>query len=269
MNRSRHYRKISDFALMLLDLDAAVAAGASRQDSSTEARMADAQRGNLASLEPELGKLFASYKDPDEVCEAFVLGYLLKYRLQDALQLLSVWEKDYPNDDRVHFLRGRIVEHRPDFDAALVEYKKAVSLNPLNAAAAYNAGRVLLTKKSTQQALVYYLQCAETLGDPRPGWIAAAGCCRVLGQLKKAHEYLTKAEAFSGGGSYLSQSEAVIHFGIPEAASISHLTVKWPGGSAQSLRPSDLAGDFNDSRLTILIEPNDLEKAGRTDICPR
>lgn len=124
MNRARHYRKISDFALMLLDLDAAVAAGASRQDSSTEARMADAQRGNLASLEPELGKLFASYKDPDEVCEAFVLGYLLKYRLQDALQLVSVWEKDYPNDDRVHFLRGRIVEHRPDFDAALVEYKK-------------------------------------------------------------------------------------------------------------------------------------------------
>jgi len=199
MSRARCYRKLSEFDLMTNDLRAAVAAGAFSSDASIEMLMADGQRGNLKTLEPELTRLFTSYKDPDEVCEAFVLGCLTKYRLQDALQLLSVWEKDYPNDDRVHFLRGRIVEHEPDFDAALAEYEKAITLNPVNAAAAYNAGRVLLTKKNTEDALVYYLQSAETLGDPRPGWIAAAGCCRVLGQLKKAHEYLTKAESFSGG----------------------------------------------------------------------
>jgi len=72
-----------------------------------------------------------------------------------------------------------------------------------------------------------------------------------------------------GGGSYLSQSEAVVHLGIPEGATISHLTVQWPGNTSQSLRPCDFAEGLNDSRLIMIIQPSDLEKAGRTYHCPR
>lgn len=50
--------------------------------------MAEAQRGNLDALELDLGRLLSSYKDPDEVCEAFVQGGLMKYRLHDVMSTL-------------------------------------------------------------------------------------------------------------------------------------------------------------------------------------
>jgi tetratricopeptide (TPR) repeat protein len=199
MNRARCHRKLGNLGLMSDDLTAGVAAGADAVDASTEARMAEAQRGNLEALEPELPRLFSSYSDPDEVCEAFVCGCLLKYRLSDALQLLSVWERDYPNDDRLFFLRGRILEHQLDFDGALREYETAVSKNRLNAAAAYNAGRVLQTQKKTELARRQYLYCADVLGDPRPGWIAAAQCSRTLGETAQARQYLDQAATWPRG----------------------------------------------------------------------
>ncbi|MGH9464833.1 MAG: ASPIC/UnbV domain-containing protein, partial [Thermoanaerobaculia bacterium] len=38
------------------------------------------------------------------------------------------------------------------------------------------------------------------------------------------------------GGSYLSQSEALLHFGLGGAARIERLEVRWPSGLRQALR---------------------------------
>ena len=204
IHRARLHRKISEFDEMSKVLEKAVTAGASPLDISTERRMADAQRGNLSSLEPELPRLFSNYRDPDEVCEAFVLGCLLKYRLQDAMELISVWEADFPNDDRANYLRGRILEHRQNLDDALFEYEAALGKNSYNAAASFSAGRVLSTKKDLEAALSRFLDCSKTLGDPRPGLIAAAGCCRILGRLDETKKYITLAEGYSKGDLLLA-----------------------------------------------------------------
>lgn len=192
--RARCFRKLADFDSMSRALETAARQGAPDNVVRLELRMAEAQRGNLDALEPQLSHLLISSSEPDEICDAFVSGCLLKYRLQDALQLLSVWEQDYPSDDRPHFLRGRILEHQVNFDAALKEFRRASELNPVNGPAFYNAGRVLETLKKPDEALKAYLNCAETLGDPRPGWIAAAGCLRTLRRYGEARDYLLMAQ---------------------------------------------------------------------------
>ena len=204
IQRARFHRKLSEFDEMSQVLEKAVTAGASALDVSTERRMADAQRGNLESLEPELPRLFSNYRDPDEVCEAFVLGCLLKYRLQDAMELISVWEADFPDDDRANYLRGRILEHRQNLDDALFEYETAIRKNPSNSAASFSAGRVLSTKKDLEAALSRFLDCSKTLGDPRPGLIAAAGCSRILGRIEETKNYLAQAEDYSEGNILLA-----------------------------------------------------------------
>ncbi|MCA9048456.1 MAG: hypothetical protein KDA89_06990 [Planctomycetaceae bacterium] len=180
-------------------LGAAVRMGLPQSAAALEVRLAEAQRGNLEALESDLSRFLVSSEQPDEVCEAFVQGCLLKYRLSDALELLSVWEADYPEDDRPHFYRGRILEHQLRLDDALQEYLKAVSLNHQNAAASFNAGRVLMTLKKPESAADQFLECSNTLGDPRPGWIAAAGAFRESGDQESAGRYLQMAQGFTGG----------------------------------------------------------------------
>ncbi len=52
-----------------------------------------------------------------------------------------------------------------------------------------------------------------------------------------------------GGGSYLSQSELTLHFGLPAGCEVLGATVRWPGGERQKLTASEL-----DGRL-ILVQP--------------
>ena len=39
-----------------------------------------------------------------------------------------------------------------------------------------------------------------------------------------------------GGGSYLSQSDTRVHFGVPGGAAIERITVHWPSGTTQTLK---------------------------------
>jgi hypothetical protein len=55
-----------------------------------------------------------------------------------------------------------------------------------------------------------------------------------------------------GGGSYLSHSENVVHFGIPADAAIDRVTIKWPGGKESVIESRRLSG-FQLSGQTVLI----------------
>jgi len=52
-----------------------------------------------------------------------------------------------------------------------------------------------------------------------------------------------------GGGSYLSQSEPRVYWGVPEGVDVTGLTVTWPGGTEQTI-PS-----MNLDETTVLLEP--------------
>jgi Flp pilus assembly protein TadD len=158
-----------------------------------EAWYADAQAGALALLESHLAELLITGDDAPEICEAFVHGCLLTYRLDDALRILKLWQADYPADPQPHYLRGRILEHRVDLEQAAVEYREALRLAPRHAPAAFNLGRVLLTQQHPAEALIQYQHCARDLYDPQPGLIGMARCLRLLGRFDEARQRLQQA----------------------------------------------------------------------------
>ena len=68
----------------------------------------------------------------------------------------------------------------------------------------------------------------------------------------------------AGGGSYLSSSSTIVHFGLPEGADVKGGEVTWPGGRQTRLRAEDFANRLKDHRVSIVVEPvneeNDRER---------
>ena len=46
---------------------------------------------------------------------------------------------------------------------------------------------------------------------------------------------MTQTEEIHSGGSYLSQSDTRVHFGLGEATSVDSLEIRWPSGAAEKL----------------------------------
>lgn len=65
-----------------------------------------------------------------------------------------------------------------------------------------------------------------------------------------------------GGGSYLSTSEAALHFAIPKGGVAKKLTIKWPSGHETILDSGAWLGEGNWSRAElVVIEPDGAEEA--------
>jgi len=59
-----------------------------------------------------------------------------------------------------------------------------------------------------------------------------------------------------GGGSYMSQSESRLYWGVPKGVQVSGLTIRWPGGHKQTLR------DISLDDTVIILEGEDMSGAG-------
>lgn len=219
---ARTARKLGDYEQAARELQAALRDGFDRRRVELEILLAEAQRGRLAPLEAQLSSLLSQQREPDEVCEAFVEGCLLKYRLDNALQILKLWQADYPDDPRPHLLRGRILEHDRNLPGARLEFSQALEKNPRYAAAAYNLARVELTEQQPRQALELYRRCARDLGNPQPGLVGEAHCSRLLREYDRAERLLQQAQAVSP--AYLDAAYRLV--GEPSESAAARLPVE-------------------------------------------
>src|SRR5262245_59055767 len=70
--------------------------------------LALAQSGQMREAYPHLSELLIDPgEDGPEICEAYVNGFFLTTRFRDAFELLTVWEKDFPQDSQPYLFRGR------------------------------------------------------------------------------------------------------------------------------------------------------------------
>ncbi len=194
---ARLSRKLARDAKFVEYLGIAVAKGLPAERANIEVRLAQAQRGELAPLESVLSELFIKGDDADEICYAYAQGCLLKYRLDEAINILDLWQADYPNDARPHFLRGRILEHRSNAVGAGEEFRKALQKNRYYASAAYNLGRILEGEQKPAEAISYYLIASRNLRNPVPGLVGKARCERLLQKYDQAQITLQQAEQAS------------------------------------------------------------------------
>jgi tetratricopeptide (TPR) repeat protein len=172
-------------------LDRARSAGFSAQAIETELLLAAAQTGDLRGIESELGRRLAELPaEQPEICEAWVNGCLLNYRLAEARRILNLWVKDWPADPTPHVLLGRVDEHLSDLALAEQEFLAALKIQPGHPPAAYNLGRVQIAQQRPEAALESYRLCSTTLFERQPALVGMAQCLRLLGRDEEARQVL-------------------------------------------------------------------------------
>lgn len=188
-------RKLGRYPQMEAALKAARVAGAPREKLDIEQWLAEAESGNTTNLQRELSRLLLKGDDLPAICEAMALGCIATYRLDDALQILTIWQADFADDPQPHYLRGRLLEHRSNIEGAIEEFRKALALAPRHGPAAYNLGRLLVSAQKIEESLTAYQQAEPLLLEPQPALVGQARCLRVLGRLDEARAMIDRALA--------------------------------------------------------------------------
>ncbi|MDX1968512.1 MAG: hypothetical protein SFV23_15145 [Planctomycetaceae bacterium] len=173
----------------------AQAAGYSSDGLRRELILQQAQVGELKPLEQHLGEWLLEGEDLPAICEAYVSGCIQQYRIPEAHQVLDLWQKDFPDDPQPRFLRGRLFEHQYDLERAQAEFSQALEIAPRYAPAAFNLGRILVSRQQLEPALRAYRQAAALLAEPQPALVGIARCQRGLGDPAAARTTMEHALA--------------------------------------------------------------------------
>jgi predicted Zn-dependent protease len=156
-----------------------------------ERALLQAQRGELAKVEANL--LPISREDTDEaplVLEALAQGYLMTYRLAEALHCLDRLLTLEPDHPRALVWRGEVKERRNDLAEAIRSYGRAVELVPDDEAARLRLALALTRADRVGEAAGHF----QVLLARQPGnaevLLGLARCRRSQGRGTEAREFL-------------------------------------------------------------------------------
>jgi len=188
---ARAYRRQGAFELCRKHIQRAWRLGFPVQRLEREQWLALAQSGQLDEAEPHLDELLADPQgDAQEICEAYVRGYLRVYRFVPALRLLDAWQADFPKDPQPLFWRGRINEHTFGDHKAVVLYRQAVELAPDRTDLRTELASLLSKRREFDEAEEQFRQCAKEAPD-NPDILAGWGNCLLeQRQTDRARELL-------------------------------------------------------------------------------
>lgn len=152
-----------------------------------------AQVGDNSDLQAHLSEILIEPEGSiQDICETYVNSCILNYQFDDALQILQLWEADFPTDPLPNFMRGKMYEHNLAWKEAGTEYETALRKDPGYAPAAYSLGRIQLTLKKTEAALEYYQRAADNTDQPGPAQVGVARCLRLLDRNAEAKALLAQ-----------------------------------------------------------------------------
>ena len=157
----------------------------------------NAQSGKLSELEAALPQLLEQGEDLPAICEAYALGCLQQFRLQEARQILQKWQADYPGSPQSHYLMARIDEYQRSLETAVTELNTALRICPDYAPAWYALGRIQHSKQEYDLAFESYRSASDKLFNPQPALVAMARCKRELGEYDSAQAFLDQANQCS------------------------------------------------------------------------
>ncbi|MFH1300736.1 MAG: tetratricopeptide repeat protein [Planctomycetota bacterium] len=189
--------------------------------------------------------------DIQDICETYVNSCILNYQFNDALQILKLWEADFPEDPLPNFMRGKLFEHNRALQEATEEFQKTLEKDPAYAPAAYNLARIQLTLKKTEAAMQYYQTALDNTEHQAPAQVGLARCLRLLNRNAEAKKLLAEVlqknvkelqEDYQAMGDHkLSANSAVnLEMGNLELAEKNYAAaLKWLEPAAQA-NPRDL-----------------------------
>ena len=185
-------------------------AGAAASSLEQEQLVGLAAAGRLEPLKRRFADMLATGNDLPELCEGYVLGCLSNYLLDDAKQVLDLWQADFPQDARPHLLRGRLYEHGSEYERAINEFREAWRLAPQYAPAAYSLGRILMAQNRYSEAAVWYQFAANQMDVPHPALVRKARCLRELGAYDQAAVELGRARVSTGNQQSLEDAYRIL-----------------------------------------------------------
>ena len=155
-----------------------------------EEAMAAAQSGALELVEVQLFKwLESGVGDIDEISDAYANGLAANSRFETLNQVLDAWQRDYPNDPRPDYRRGRVHEYFQLWQQAEEAYKKSLSRNSRFYPSRYRLGRVLILQRKMEEAQEEFRLCTD-MHRPEAAMTSLAICYRSLGGAKEAKALL-------------------------------------------------------------------------------
>lgn len=67
--------------------------------------------------------------DTEEICEAYVLGYISIQHFDEATRLIESWSADYPDNAEPHYLKGLMLAEENKLNLAEASFRKALELS--------------------------------------------------------------------------------------------------------------------------------------------
>jgi tetratricopeptide (TPR) repeat protein len=159
---SRIARKQGEMKAVAGFLDLAAKQGATPEQLQREHWFAQAQSGQMRLAGPHLSQLLQDPDaDPNEVCEAYVLGFTRNRRFDEALTLLQAWIADSPQAFYPLQLRGRIQMVLENLDLAEVDLRQSIALNPDDTTSNSQLGIVLEKLNRPAEAIPFLEKCKD------------------------------------------------------------------------------------------------------------
>jgi tetratricopeptide (TPR) repeat protein len=184
---ARHQGKGSELQKQLAR---AGALGADRERIEREEMLAIVAMGDLVDYESKLIDWMATAgPELPEICDAYVNGLAANGRFAEAGQVLSAWQKDFPNDARCDYRIGRIREHQEAYDKAEQHYRDAISKSERFYAAIFSLARVMQHQRRAEEALQQFTLCFA-MPAPEAAKIEAAVALKALGRTDEARNML-------------------------------------------------------------------------------
>lgn len=153
-----------------------------------------AQSGQLREAELHLDELLADPQgDAQEICEAFVSGYLRAYRFGRASDLLQAWEADFPNDPQPLFWRGRICQHMRRDRQALALCREALDLAPDRVDLRLELATLLAERHEFEEAERHFRRCAEDAPDNPDVLVGWGKCLAESRQIDRSRSLFLRA----------------------------------------------------------------------------
>lgn len=195
---ARAYRKSRDMEQAYAALKHYYELAGSTDEFQQEQWLLKAQIGDNTDLQMHLSEMLIEPEgNIQDICETYVNSCILNYQFNDALQILELWEADFPDDPLPNFMRGKMYEHKLAWQDAIAEYQSTLKKDPEYAAAAYSLGRIQLTLKKTEEALEYYQRAIDSTENQAPAKVGMARCLRLLNRNAEAKQLLREVLALN------------------------------------------------------------------------
>jgi tetratricopeptide (TPR) repeat protein len=157
-----------------------------------------AQAGEIKEVEAGLWACIeANHADSSAILETLARVYIRDSRMGAALACLKRWLEREPNTVRAWHWRGLVRERLLQPDEAIVDYKRALELDPERWGVRMRLARALLERQNPQEASPHLEKLERSHADKPEVLIALAQCRQLQGEPEKASQLADRVLAIS------------------------------------------------------------------------